>query len=111
MSEESVAEVLREVADERRRQEEKWGEQNHPDVLPGWHVDDFGIPTQEQAKRVTDVRAERGTLAYADILIEELCEAVEAACEGDKGELRAELIQVAAVAVAWVEKLDREVLA
>lgn len=100
--------VLDEVAAERQRQEAKWGQQDHPDVLPGWHVNDFDIPSQAVAKIRTEYRTKDGLLTYTDILIEELCEAVEAACEGNRVELRAELVQVAAVAVAWVEKLDRE---
>lgn len=41
------------------------------------------------------------------VLGEEFGEVCKAVLEGDRG-LRAELVQVAAVAVAWVEKIDRE---
>lgn len=108
MSPQQMPSVLHQVRNERIAQDAKWGQQDHPDVLPGWHIDDFDIPPQGVAKIRTDYRTKKGLLTYTDILIEELCEAVEAACDGNKVELRAELVQVAAVAVAWVEKLDRE---
>jgi hypothetical protein len=72
--------VLVEVAMERRAQDARWGEQNHED--PVWAL----------------------------ILGEEFGEACQAALQHsstDPTDLRAELIQVAAVAVAWVESMDR----
>ena len=79
--------ILPDVVDERYRQEDKWGDQS------GNH--DF---------------------EWASILGEEFGEVCAAANEanfktgktpGDFGHLRAELIQVAAVAVAWVEAIDK----
>lgn len=91
--------VLREVAAERAAQDEKWGEQNHPDGT--------GLAIYEQM--ATDARKRCDTagkfITYADILEEEFWEAL---AESDPTLLRKELIQVAAVAVAWVEKLDRD---
>ena len=75
--------ILNEVRQERKRQDEKWGEQNHNPA--DWLM----------------------------ILSEEVGEASKAALEAkfvhDDGGLRyrKELIQVAAVAVAMVESLDR----
>ena len=91
--------VLDEVRRERIRQDEKWGEQHHPD----------GTSEARQvhailAKNATDNAAKNGTLSWLDILQEE---AFEASAETDQALLRAELIQVAAVAVAWVEDIDR----
>jgi hypothetical protein len=50
------------------------------------------------------VRAAEKTLKWVDILEEEVA---EAAAESDPAKLRAELVQVAAVAVAWIEAIDR----
>ena len=77
-----IVSVLSEVEKERYRQEEKWGEQNHP--------------------------ADH----YYCILGEEFGEVGKAICETPVGkatiaDVRAELIQVAAVAVAMVESIDR----
>lgn len=100
MASDLTAGVLNEVLNERARQEEKWGEQNHID---GTDVERFG-PTATGQKAQVDAAARRGTLTYLQILLEEV---YEAAAEVDPGKLRAELVQVAAVAVAWVECIDR----
>lgn len=75
--------VLREVGEERQAQDGKWGKQNHENFL------------------------------WMTVLSEEVGEAAKAAMHDmfggpDAGNLRAELVQVAAVAVAWIECLDRE---
>lgn len=102
--------VLNEVALERIRQEALWGEQNHPDgtgpdviwldvlVSPMSHM-------AAEARYRCQSRARRGKLTYLDILAEEFFEAAEAP---EPAHLRDELVQVAAVAVAWIEKLDRD---
>lgn len=69
--------ILQAVANERIRQDTKWGVQNHP------------------------------PFAWISILIEEVGEVANAALEGRGFDYRDELIQVAAVAVAAVESLDR----
>lgn len=63
---------------ERARQDGKWGEQNH---WPSW---------------------------YYLILAEEVGEVAKAILEHREDEVRAELVQVAAVAVAMIESLDRD---
>jgi len=73
--------------------------------------------TAIQAGIITDLLAERArqdakwgpraTPTWSHILSEEHSEAVEAAVRGNTSALREELIQVAAVAMAWVEDLDR----
>jgi hypothetical protein len=104
------ARVLEEVSHERARQDAKWGEQNHPN---GTRDDrrllrDTDLPTWGtlcyRARNLTDQAAKAGSLEYLDILLEEVAEACS---EEDPARLRAELIQVAAVAVAWVEAIDR----
>lgn len=96
-----TADVLAEITAERARQDAKWGQQNHPDG-----TDDHWLATdnaQVFKNRVED-RAEAGDLTWLDILREEV---EEAAAEVDAEKLRTELIQVAAVATAWVEAIDR----
>ncbi|MGZ3687336.1 MAG: hypothetical protein ACXWPM_06790 [Bdellovibrionota bacterium] len=92
--------VLEEVFFERRRQHAKWGEQNPPDGT--------GSPDQQIRARVAKKRCDRefknGTGTWVDIMTEEVLEAFG---EWDSGRIRAELIQVAAVAVQWVEAIDR----
>lgn len=101
--------VLNEVLAERVRQDEKWGEQNWPN-FPKWAVNDvhramhYGIPTEAMAKAQTESRFKHLAGTYADILIEEVAEAIGA---HDDDALREELVQVAAVAVAWIEAIDR----
>jgi NTP pyrophosphatase (non-canonical NTP hydrolase) len=82
MSEYGYVEVLAEVAVERHRQDAKLGEQNHLDFV--WNA----------------------------ILGEEVGEVANAILEGTFSDaplahVRDELVQVAAVAVAWVEAIDR----
>lgn len=100
--------VTTDIIAERARQHEKWGEQNWPDfydVPPIDRCNTYWIPEEGEAKERVESAARRGALTYGDILIEELAEAFSAP---NKAELRKELIQVAAVAQAWIEKLDRE---
>jgi NTP pyrophosphatase (non-canonical NTP hydrolase) len=69
--------ILLEVAGERGNQLKKWGVQRHTDAV------------------------------WLTILHEETGEAARAILEADEENLRAELIQVAAVAAAWIEDIDR----
>lgn len=108
--------VIAEVMGERRAQDAKWGEQNHPDLdpvllgreggcTPKRMAEEYEIPTAGRAQQLCDVEFGRGTGTWAHILVEEVAEAV--GTNGNTVALRAELIQVAAVAVAWVEAIDR----
>lgn len=93
------AAVAREVIQERVRQDEKWGEQNHPDGSSRvWSK------SADFYRDLCDERHRQGVGTWLDILLEEV---YEAAAEEDSTKLRKELIQVAAVAVAWVEAIDR----
>jgi hypothetical protein len=91
--------VLDEVAEERARQHAKWGEQN----LPNGTGREWAADAQE-AREECDRAFSRGFGEWAHVLKEEVYEAF---AEDVPERLRAELIQVAAVAVAWVEALDR----
>jgi NTP pyrophosphatase (non-canonical NTP hydrolase) len=73
----SFADVVEDIEIERKRQDEKWGVQNHN--LVKWSV----------------------------ILGEETGEVCKAALENDMSSMRDELIQVAAVAIAAIECIDR----
>lgn len=94
---EKTCEVLDDVLEERMLQNRKWGEQNHPDRRGLWYTRAAEL---EQAARES---LEAGP-SWAAILAEEVGEALQ---EDDPAKLRAELLQVAAVAVAWVEAIDR----
>ncbi len=118
--------VLGEVLAERARQDAKWGEQNHPDVDPvltgrdgGCDVarmcEEVGIATPTRARANLDGEARLGRATWSLIAVEELAEAVEAATKATQGRapvdaLRTELVQSAAVFVAWIEALDRRAL-
>ena len=103
------------VAAERARQDAKWGEQNHPDgtgpratplnrIVHDGPIGETSGSTHYahglamMAVRATDQAARVGTVTWADILLEEVFEAL---AENDPAKLRAELIQVAAVAEQW----------
>lgn len=108
--------VLLEVGQERSRQDKKWGEQNHrdgtgPDVLEQSDVLDL-LSSVDSEQGVAEWARSRCEHAFAQaegtfehILTEEWGEAIDSDSPAD---LRAELLQVAAVAVAWVEKIDRD---
>lgn len=109
----AMTKVLGEVGEERYRQEVKWGQQNHPNGTGLYVLEDltaadrhrYAVGVERWAKQRTDDAARDGSITYEHILTEEWAEAV---AEHDPVALRAELIQVAAVACAWVEKIDRD---
>lgn len=93
----STQDVLLEIHRERARQEEKWGEQHHPNGTgSSYRV------VAEEWKRLNDEAAIAGSLTWEGILLEEVFEALS---EADHGPLEVELTQVAAVAAAWIEDL------
>lgn len=99
--------VLTEVAEERHRQDERWGQQDHP--VHGTLDQDDGIPvlgglTYEEAEHQLKWAFSQGERSGAVILLEEVMEAL--AARGVRAQ-RTELIQVAAVAVMMVEAIDR----
>jgi len=104
-------EVVGEVALERGRQDKKWGEASSRGLPNGGCVGlfkgDLALIAAESreklAKKRVKVLSGVGQVTWADILEEEFCEALSATTPED---LRGELVQVAAVAVAWIEALD-----
>ena len=104
--------VLAEVKDERERQHEKWGEQNHPIYCDDKynspaHFREGNRISSENWKRENDRRVAAGTLSWDGIAMEEVTEAF---AEEDPVKLREELVQSAAVFVAMIECLDRQAL-
>lgn len=101
-----------EIKDERRKQDKKWGQQNHPilcnvllDSEPRRMCSEYEIPSENRAKALVEIHAKRKSLTFMHILIEEISEA--ASCQRDTKKLREELIQSGAVIVAMIESLDR----
>lgn len=113
-----LSRVEREIRDERARQDAKWGEQNHPANDPH----DIGMVVRNEyafrAQRWKEINAHRAEYgcgqtqpptegsctAWDGVLLEEVYEAL---AEDDPAKLRTELIQTAAVVVAWIEAIDR----
>jgi len=112
--------IAAEIAAERTAQDERFGRQDHPDLDPR----DIDAVTRHlyafRARRWQEINAERAQLttswrcpseqaphvhtAWDGVLLEEVYEAL---AESDPERLRAELVQVAAVAVAWIQAIDR----
>lgn len=93
--------VLRDIERERKRQDVKWGVQSHPNGTGQAFY-------KEQAKEWREANNDMvaiDQLTWDLILLEEVYEAL---AEKNVRRLRTELIQVAAVATAWVECLDRK---
>lgn len=96
----SMVVALTDVLNERVRQQDKWGEQNHEDGTGNLC---FVSEADFRRARCESAFAD-GVGTWTDILLEEVWEAL---AERDPEKLREELVQVAAVAVSWVEALDR----
>lgn len=121
--------VLLDVQRERMAQDRKWGplpENMHPDadpaVAPRDVANHFSLD-ERIARETCQSRSAAGKVTFSDILVEEVAEALAAAAElvhrpapasADEDlavaertvALRAELVQVAAVAVKWAEVID-----
>lgn len=133
---ETAGHELLEVMLERIAQHRKWGEQNHPNAVdlatvqafgPPRDTDaaaqtvlrSYGIPSSDEARAMCNGAAKGGHVTWLHILLEEVCEAADVAAVADFAdfaptrrerleELRVELLQVAAVAVAWAEAVNRQ---
>lgn len=92
---------LHEVEDQLLKQVDKWGIQNHPDGTGEPGDEDVALYHKEECEWAR----EHGLLSWRHILMEEVAEAF-AEAPGSEA-LRVELIQVAAVAVAWAERLNK----
>lgn len=107
------------VIAERQRQEAKRGPQDHPmlrrsareayvscDVAANTAL----LPSAARARHVCEYEHGKGDGTYTSILVEEVAEFFEACyMHGETSdEARAEMVQVAAVALAMLEALDRK---
>ncbi|AWL36543.1 hypothetical protein B9S66_30800 (plasmid) [Streptomyces sp. SM17] len=88
-----------EVDAERQRQIARLSDQHHPDGT-GSATD---RKRADEARRHCDHTTRTGRLTWNDMLTEEVCEAL---AESDPNLLPTELVQVAAVALAWFFDLD-----
>ena len=105
LDEELTEGVLTEVLMERHAQFARWGEQNYPDGTGPYELSGRWSFNPEVQKVRIAARVRRGWLGWSDILADEVAAAF---VEEDQKLLRSELVQVAAVAVAWIEKIDRD---
>jgi hypothetical protein len=87
------------VMAERDRQDAKWGQQNHRDGT-GHNYE----RARESYRNACQAAFAEDVGTWADVWLEEVFEAL---AETNPYKLREELIQAAAVAVAWVEAIDR----
>lgn len=120
--------VVAQILTERHAQDEKWGEQNHPDLSPLISPPNrpemmdranyrrielvkvaryYGIPTAAEARVECNNEHKQGNGSWFSIHVEELGEALEAAVLGDTVALRTELVQLAATVTAHIEAIDR----
>ncbi len=90
-----------EVVAERVRQNKKWGPQTHIDTTD--LTPSYVIP-EETTKILCELERSCDKLSWSSIAAEELSEAVWAK---DAQSRREELIQLAAVCLAWVEDIDQ----
>jgi hypothetical protein len=92
--------VLDQVLEERGAQDAQWGDQvDYPDGTgPAW-ANEAG-----RRRHACQAAAATGECTWMHVLLEEVYEAL---AETDLDALERELIQVAAVAVKWVEALER----
>lgn len=98
------------VLRERRRQFLRWGLQDHPSVpepagphrRPPWVT--LGVPSEQVARHDYEIAEAMGRLTYGHIATEEFAEVIGAE---DDEHRRVELIQLVAVALQWVDAIDR----
>lgn len=93
--------IFNEILQERKRQDNKWGEQNHP-IVNKSVLNSF--MHESVAKDWCDNATKNKELTWGHIIIEEISEAMHAKTIED---MRTELVQCAAVLVAMIESLDR----
>jgi hypothetical protein len=104
-------EILDELIKERRRQDARFPDQHLPNGTPEFagrmglvKARDAAQRTRDWAQKVCKGKAARGEVTWWDVLREEF---YEVGAETDPARIREELIQVAAVAIRWIEDIDR----
>ena len=98
--------AINEVRGEMVRQVAKWGVQQHKSYTINTVMNEVEI-SADAAKARCDEKAKKGLVSWTDIFLEEVFEAFDEAKKGNLENLRTELVQCAAVAVSWIESIDR----
>lgn len=93
---------IRDVQAEMIRQRDLWGVQNWRSFTKPYSI---YVASAGDMQLVNEQAIRGGRLSWEHILLEEVAEAMEE--RTDPSRLREELVQVAAVALTWVECLDR----
>lgn len=96
--------IYQEIEEERQKQIRMWGDQDLPMVTRSWDFDK-AASIRESRKQSCDQAYEFGRLTWYHVLQEEIAEVF---AEVDPDKQRAELVQVAAVAIQAIENLDRK---
>lgn len=113
-----MADALESAVAERARQDEKWGQLDHPMVSlaarRGFVTADVAasaalLPTAARAREHCNHEHRTGKGTFFSILVEEVAEAFEACVlHGEASDqARKELVQVVAVGIAMIESVDR----
>lgn len=97
----TIRAVLDDIAAERARQIAKWGVQHRADGTGGFGREDAAAGAKQACQAAE--KHTPGGASWRLVLAEEVAEAF---AETDVAKLRAELVQIAAVACAWVEDID-----
>lgn len=104
-----TARVLADIAEERGRQDDMWGQQDFPDGT-GATERLFGpgpafAEARDTLRQFCDIEHRMGDGTHRAIVLEEVFEAMAEA--PNSPELRKELIQAAGTIVQWIESFDR----
>lgn len=90
--------IVGDLLKERLRQHHTWGVRHHPDGTGAAFAQ-----VAEAARSECQRLAAKGEATWQHVLREEVYEAF---AETDPAKLRKELVEVAAVAIAWIEDID-----
>lgn len=99
-------ETMRAIKDEVTSQFLTWGQQNWPSTPQGKQPR-YMIPAEHTAKVECEKARLNDRMTWAHILVEEVAEACNAESPAHMVE---ELVQVAAVAVSWIDSIQRNEL-
>jgi hypothetical protein len=91
--------LIQRVLEEHERQRKKHGPQRYANGTGSDHL----WVMLDQVRTLCDHKTAEGTVTWLEVLAEEF---LEVAAERDPQKLKAELIQVATVALAWASKLE-----
>jgi len=114
----AVVGVVAEVIGELERQDIKSGQASYPSIeerfiksisprlcMGAVVAQHYGLFTAEIARAKCDAAFKNGHGNWAHVLVKEVCESID--CLDNEAAMRAELVQVVAVAIRWIQDLDR----